>query len=89
MLYEKYEVRRKNPKPGQEGVMLSVDVKDIDSPFVLIPRKDPAAMKALECYAENCEPELGKEIKRWIELIKKAPKILGTQGKRNQPFVKE
>ncbi len=86
MLYQKYEVWRKGGKIGSEGMMLSVDTQDVDSPFVLKPRKDPAAMKALECYADFCELELSKQIKRWIQLIKKAPKVVGTQGKRNIPF---
>lgn len=88
MLYQKYEVRRKVAKPGQEHTMISVDTLDVDSPFVLMPRKDPAAMVALQCYADFCEPELGRQIKRWIQRIKQAPKILGTQGKRNRPFCK-
>ena len=86
MLYQKYEVYRKGGKIGSEHITVSVNTSEIDSPFVLMPRKDPAAMKALECYADFCEPELSRQIKRWIQLIKKAPKILGTQGKRNIPF---
>lgn len=84
-LYEKYLVYQKGVQNSGKS---SVDVLDVDSPFVLMPRKDPAAMVALECYSDFCEPELAREIKRWIQRIKQAPKILGTQGKRNKPFCK-
>lgn len=81
-LYKKYAVYR----IGDSRFWQSVDTKNVDSPFVLMPRKDPAAMLALECYADSCEPELRREIKHWIQRIKRAPKILGTQGRRNKRF---
>lgn len=85
MLYEKYVVSKK----GKLGEKKSVDVTDVDSPFVLMPRKDPSAILALERYVETCEPELGEQIRRWLKLVKSAPEVLGTQGKRNKPFVKQ
>lgn len=83
-LYRKYTVFK--PNVGSGG-MSSVDVEDVNSPFVLMPRKDPVAMTALECYATSCEAELGREIRQWIQRIKKAPKILGTQGERNKQYL--
>ena len=80
-LYKKYIVYKFGIR---NGGIFSVDVEDVNSAFVLMPRKDPVAMTALECYATFCEPELRREIMQWIQRIKKAPKILGTQGKRNK-----
>jgi len=40
------------------AVMLATDSEDVDSPFVLMPRKDPAAYAALIYYAQCCEPRL-------------------------------
>lgn len=83
-LYNKYIVYKFGIR---NGGMFSVDVEDVNSPFVLMPRKDPVAMTALECYASFCEPEMRREIMQWIQRIKKAPKILGTQGKRNKQYL--
>lgn len=80
-LYNKYIVYKIGV---QNGGTFSVDTEDVNSPFVLMPRKDPAAMTALACYATFSEPELREEIMQWIKRIKKAPKILGTQGRRNK-----
>jgi len=90
-LYSKYIVRRlRSVKEYPKATLVgnSVDVSRVGSPFVLMPSKDPAAMIALKCYADNCETELAEDIKHWIERIEKADKVLGTQGRRNQPFVK-
>ena len=83
-LYKKYIVYKFGIR---NGGIFSVDVGDVNSPFVLMPRKDPVAMTALECYASFCEPELRRQIEQWVQRIKKAPKILGTQGKRNKQYL--
>ena len=70
-------------KVGEEDTMKSTDPNDIDSPFVLMPRKDPAAFSALIYYAQCCEPKLGAEIAQWLSDIAKAPPAFGTQGFRN------
>lgn len=85
MLYKKYDVFKRTSQEKTE----SVDILDVNSSFVLMPRKDPAAMIALKCYAANCEPELSEQIRKWINRIEKAPRVRGTQGKRNEPFCKE
>jgi len=64
--------------------MLSTDSDDVNSPFVLMPRKDPAAFYALLNYSKVCEPDLALEIREWVEKIIEAPPILGTQGVRNR-----
>jgi len=64
--------------------MNSTDPDDIDSPFVLMPRKDPAAFFALRVYANSCEPCLGNEIRSWLRKIATADPSYGTQGKRNR-----
>ncbi len=88
-LRPKYQVQRLEPIEA-EGVyenkgiaMLSTDPGDIDSPFVLMPRKDPAAFAALVIYSEHCEPELANEIKAWLYKIAEAEPVFGTQGARN------
>lgn len=63
--------------------MDSTDPDDIDSPFVLMPRKDPAAFRALICYAAYCEPDLRAEIAEWLNKIAEAEPVFGTQGARN------
>lgn len=64
--------------------MPSTDPSDVDSPFVLMPRKDPAAFVAMIAYARHCETDLASEIKAWLRKIVEAePIILGTQGERN------
>jgi len=68
--------------------MLSTDPDDVDSPFVLMPRKDPAAYYALLNYAQACEADLAYEIREWAEKIVKAPPVCGTQGMRNRVEMK-
>lgn len=63
--------------------MLSTDPDNIDSPFVLMPRKDPAAFRALICYALYCEPDLRAETAVWLNKIAAAEPVFGTQGARN------
>jgi len=65
------------------GSMLSTDPEDVNSPFVLMPRKDPAAFAAMIYYAQCCEPKLAVEIAEWLSKIAAAPPAFGTQGIRN------
>lgn len=67
---------------------VSADPDNIDSPFVLMPRKDPAAFSAMIVYAQQCEPKLREEIKRWLTKIALADPVYGTQGERNRAFVR-
>ncbi len=64
------------------------DLTDPDGAFVLKPWKDPAALRALEAYRDNCYPELARELDAWIRSIKAGPPVRGGVGKRNEPFVK-
>lgn len=88
-LRPKYIVQR----IGDDGevigpVMRSTDPHDIDSPFVLMPRKDPAAYYALLNYAQVCETDLGNEIHAWLRRVVEAPAEYGTQGGRNRVAMK-
>lgn len=85
-LRPKYRVVRITPEGSTKGApitMVSVDPEDVDSPFVLMPRKDPAAFHALISYARMCEGDLSKEIKAWLGKIAESEPIVGTQGIRN------
>ena len=69
-LRPKYQVQRIVPTDA-EGIYenrgsaaLSTDPEDVDSPFVLMPRKDPAAFQAMVAYARHCEKALAIEIRR-------------------------
>jgi hypothetical protein len=64
------------------------DVSDPDGPFVLKPWKDPAALRALAAYRDNCYPELARELDQWIRTVKAGPTVRGGMGKRNEPYVK-
>ena len=68
--------------------MQATDPDDVDSPFVLMPRKDPAAFTALMAYAQMCEPDLAAEIRVWLGTIVKAPAVYGTQGARNRIHIR-
>ena len=61
----------------------STDPEDASSPFVLMPKKDPAAFRALICYANFCEVSLKDEIGRFLNKIAESEPELGTQGARN------
>lgn len=63
--------------------MNSTNPEDVDSPFVLMPRKDPAAYAAMLTYSEFCEPQLKAEIRGWLCKIARAKPLFGTQGERN------
>ncbi len=83
-LRPKYSVFKLDPEgkpiiPGQK----STDPEDPNSPFVLMPQKDPAAFQAMVVYAQCCEQDLGDEIKDWLYTIAEESPDLGTQGTRN------
>ena len=76
-------------KVGKDGEMFgpgmkSTDPEDVDSPFVLMPRKDPAAFFAMYAYMNTCEPQLACEIRDWLTKIVLSEPIFGTQGSRNR-----
>jgi hypothetical protein len=62
------------------------DPKDPDTPFVLKPWKDPAALRALETYRQYCYPELGEDLAVWIDEISSGPAVRGGVGARNEPY---
>lgn len=61
---------------------------DPDGVFVLKPWKDPAALRALRTYRENCYPELARDLDAWIHLIEDGPAVRGDVGRRNEPHVR-
>ena len=63
------------------------DTKDPDTPFVLKPWKDPAALRALETYRAHCYPELGEELAVWIDEIASGPAVRGGVGERNERHI--
>ena len=76
-------------KIGVDGQMFgegmkSTDPDNVNSPFVLMPRKDPAAFAAMIMYARCCEKDLAKEVKGWLQRMAVAPVAYGTQGERNR-----
>ena len=64
------------------------DVKDPDCVFVLKPWKDPAALRALAAYRDNCYPELARDLDAWIRAIGAGPVLRGDVGHRNEAHVK-
>jgi hypothetical protein len=64
------------------------DPSDPEGVFVLKPWKDPAALRALAAYRENCYPELGRDLEAWIRVIEAGPIVRGDVGKRNEAHVK-
>jgi hypothetical protein len=64
------------------------DVSEPDGVFVLKPWKDPAALRALETYWDNCYPELARDLEEWIRAIRSGATVRGDVGTRNEPFVK-
>ncbi len=64
------------------------DSRDPEGVFVLKPWKDPAALRALETYCDNCYPELGAELSEWILTIKEGSPVRGGVGRRNEPHLK-
>ena len=92
--YMVYKIVSVPPSTGTAEVvvskigMLSTDPDNVDSPFVLMPRKDPAAYYALLNYAQVCEEDLAAEIRVWLEKVVKASPEYGTQGERNRVAMK-
>lgn len=66
-----------------------MDLMDPDGAFVLKPWKDPAALRALGTYRDNCYPELATELDAWVRAIKAGPVIRGGVGRRNEPHLKK
>ncbi|HEY3066696.1 MAG TPA: hypothetical protein VGL09_12940 [Methylomirabilota bacterium] len=64
------------------------DNQDPDGVFVLKPWKDPAALRALVAYRDNCYPELGRDLDAWIQVIEAGPVVRGDVGQRNEPHLK-
>jgi hypothetical protein len=64
------------------------DPKDPDGVFVLKPWKDPAALRALMAYRDNCYPELARDLDAWIRAVGAGPVIRGDVGRRNEAHVK-
>jgi hypothetical protein len=64
------------------------DPRDPDAPFVLKPWKDPAALRALRTYRDNCYPELARDLDGWIRLIESGPVVRGDVGRRNERYVR-
>ena len=60
------------------------DPRDPDGVFVLKPWKDPAALRALMTYRENCYPELSRDLEDWIVTIQAGPVVRGDVGRRNE-----
>jgi hypothetical protein len=65
----------------------SFDPRDPDAAFVLKPWKDPAALRALRAYRDNCFPELRRDIDAWIRAIEVGPAVRGDVGRRNERHV--
>jgi hypothetical protein len=64
------------------------EASDPDAVFVLKPWKDPAALRALEAYRDNCYPELARDLDTWIVAVNSGPVIRGGVGTRNEPYIK-
>ena len=64
------------------------DATDPEGVFVLKPWKDPAALRALETYRDNCYPELASGLADWLRTIEAGPTVRGGVGKRNEPYLK-
>lgn len=64
------------------------DPRDPDGAFVLKPWKDPAALRALETYRDNCYPELRRDLAAWISAIEAGPIVRGDVGRRNEPHLR-
>jgi hypothetical protein len=64
------------------------DPSDPEGVFVLKPWKDPAALRALAVYRDNCYPELGRDLDAWIRAIETGPVVRGDVGKRNEAHLR-
>jgi hypothetical protein len=65
------------------------DPNDPDGAFPLKPWKDPAALRALRAYRDNCYPELRRDLDAWIRVIEAGPSVRGDVGRRNEAHVQE
>ena len=63
------------------------DPRDPDGAFPLKPWKDPAALRALRTYRDNCFPELRRDLDAWIRVIEAGPSLRGDVGRRNELHV--
>jgi len=63
------------------------DPADPDGVFPLKPWKDPAALRALRAYRDNCFPELRRDLDAWIRVIEAGPAVRGDIGRRNEPHL--
>jgi hypothetical protein len=64
------------------------DPRDSDGVFVLKPWKDPAALRALRTYRDNCYPELRRDLAAWIDVIERGAVVRGDVGQRNEAHVR-
>ena len=64
------------------------DPADPEGVFVLKPWKDPAALRALRTYCDNCYPELARDLERWIRAIEAGSKVRGDVGQRNEAHLR-
>jgi hypothetical protein len=64
------------------------DPGDPEGVFVLKPWKDPAALRALVAYRDNCYPELARDLDAWIRAIEGGPSVRGDVGRRNEPHLR-
>jgi hypothetical protein len=64
------------------------DPADAEGVFVLKPWKDPAALRALMVYRDNCYPELARDLDAWIRLIETGPVVRGDVGRRNEAHLR-
>src|SRR5437879_11621503 len=64
------------------------DPGDRDGVFVLKPWKDPAALRALAAYRDNCYPELARDLDAWIREIQAGPAVRGDVGRRNESHLR-
>jgi hypothetical protein len=71
-----------------EATPAPLDLSDPDAAFVLKPWKDPAALRALMAYRDNCYPELARDLAAWIAVIAEGPAIRGDVGRRNEPHLR-
>lgn len=64
------------------------DPGDREGVFVLKPWKDPAALRAVAAYRDNCYPELARDLDAWIRAIQAGPAVRGDVGRRNEAHVR-
>ena len=65
------------------------DPRDPDGAFVLKPWKDPAALRALRAYRDNCFPGLQQDLDAWIRAIEAGPSMRGDIGRLNEPHLQK